>query len=163
MFKDFIDISNFDKVFKQILTNKKGENVVYSRLVLDGLVFSDRIHFLVDYINSTKGIKGVIYKLLFWEDDLDILGAFQKYSIQTKDIQVHTSYLNNETPGEIFYSETLLNNNLLHGLVSMHFNFEHAIEPAFNVRLQICLNRENGVILFDIYDDRGCAVYFLCQ
>jgi hypothetical protein len=163
MYEGFIDISNFDIVFKQILANKKGKNVVYSRLVLDGLVFSDRVHFLVDYINSTKGIMGVTYKLLFWEDDLNILNAFQKHGIQTKDIQVHSTYLNNETPGEIFYSEALLNNILLHGLISMHFNFERAIEPAFNVRLQICLNRGNGVILFDIYDDRGCDVYFLCK
>lgn len=163
MYEDYVDISNFDKVFKQILAIKTGKNIIYNRLVLDGLAFSDRVHFLVDYINSTKGIMGVTYKLLFWEDDLNILNAFKRFGIQTNVVQVYRSYVGDETPGEIFYTETLINDNLLRGLINMHFNFEHAIEPAFNIRLQICLNRDNVVILFDIYDDRGCDVYFLCK
>jgi len=163
MHEKFIDISNFDKIFNQILAIKRGVNVVYSRMILDGLAVSERVHFLVDYINSFKEITGLTYKVLIWEDDLKIVSIFNEFINQKNHIKIHNSYKNTEIPGEIFYSEKIVDENLLRRLISMHFNFEHAIEPSFNARLQICINRENNNILLDIYDDRGCDVYFLCR
>ena len=162
MYEDFIDVSNFDRIFNQILTVKKGKNVVHSRLNFEDLAFSDRAHFLVDFIKSFEGITGVTYKILFWDDEFTILNAFNKYNIQTKEVRVNRSYLNTDIPGEVVSAEMLsVNEKLSYGLIDMHFNFEQAIEPSFNGRLQICLNRENCNILFDIYDDRGCDVFFL--
>ena len=161
MDENFIDISNFDKIFNQILAIKKGKNVVYSRMILDDLGASVRVHFIVDYVNSFKRTTGLTYKMLFWEDDLKIVNAFNEFTNLKNHVKIHRSYKNTEIPGEIFYSEKIVNEILLRGLISMHFNFEHAIEPSFNARLQICINRENNNILLDIYDDRGCDVYFL--
>lgn len=163
MHKDVINILNFDKVFDPILFNKKGNNVVYGRLVFDELSLSNRINFLVDNITLTNGITGIVYKLLFWEDDINIINSFKMFDIQERELHLHKSYINTDIPGEIFYNEDFINTKLLQGLINLHFNFEHAIEPSFNARLLICLNRKNGIILFDIYDDRGCDVYFLCQ
>jgi hypothetical protein len=36
-----------------------------------------------------------------------------------------------------------------------------AEEPSLNLRIQICLTQEKGIVLLDIYDDRGFDVYFI--
>ena len=51
--------------------------------------------------------------------------------------------------------------NFLRSILLRHFNFELAKEPSLNIRVQLAVNnKEKFSILFDIYDDRGCYVYY---
>ena len=70
-------------------------------------------------------------------------------------------YKNGARAGVIFIKEKAFDPNFLRSVLLHHFNFELAKEPSLNIRVQLAANnKEKFSILFDIYDDRGCYVYY---
>lgn len=152
---DFIDSKNFDKEFSKLLTNKKGENVANGRVDIENISLINKPNFIVSLLQSYSKVFQITYKILFWEKDEVMSGFFNS------DFKIHTSYKNGKVPGVIFIDDDKINEELVKSLLINHFNYEMAEEPSLNLRIQICLTQEKGIVLLDIYDDRGFDVYFI--
>jgi hypothetical protein len=155
-----IDSKNFDQNFKKLLEEKKGQNVVVGRFNIDPVTLEAKSGFVIHLLSSFKLIRGFVYKILFWEDD-ELVEKFLKDRFENKEYTKVFGYKKRETPGVIFLEDEMLDVFFLEQLLITHFNFEMAKEPALNMRVQICINRDNSPILLDIYDDRGFDVYFI--
>ena len=71
------------------------------------------------------------------------------------------SYKNGKRAGVIFIDDRILDESFLKSVLDNHFNFEMAKEPSQNLRVQICVNLNNIIMLLDIYDDRGFDIYYV--
>lgn len=155
-----INSNDFDLFFKKILMKKEGHNIVNSRFDLEKLEFKFKADFIINLISSLNDIKGITCKILFWEDDLKVEKFINLYH-QNKAYTKTKSYKNGKKPGIVFIDDISINESFLKLLLNSHFNFELAKEPSQNIRIQICVNLEKYIMLFDIYDDRGFFLYYI--
>ncbi len=158
MISKFIDSKNFDQNFDQILRKKKGEDLMKGRYDIESIDLELKSSFIIQFLHSFEPIKGITYKILFWEEDKQLSKLFNSNCIK-KEYQIINLYRNGETPGILFIDEKEFDEHFLEIILNNHFNYEFAVEPSLNMRLQICVNKINHIILFDIYDDRGFDTY----
>jgi hypothetical protein len=155
-----IDSKNFDKNFKEVLENKKGQNFIYGRYDLESVRFELKSIFIIQFLFSLKSLESLTYKILFWEKEERIKSFFLS-DFKNKKYEITTSYMNGQNPGILYIDDRLLDKAFLKALLDNHFNYEMAVEPSLNMRVQICINQEDFNILMDIYDDRGFDIYYL--
>lgn len=154
-----IDSKNFDKNFASLLETKKGKNIVKGRFDIEPIGLNKKIEFITRLLFSFKSVLSLTYKILFWEKD-SVVQKLVK-SNKEKTCQFVTSYKNGELPGVLFIDERTIDEAFLNKLLINHFNNEMAKNPSLNMRVQICVNHEEYITLFDIYDDRGFDIYYL--
>jgi hypothetical protein len=158
---DYIDSNNFNIYFDEILNKKPVKNVVDGRYNLEPIGILEKSKFVIKFLESIKEITGITYKLLFWENDKvikDLVTPFNRFI----DSKISKSYQNTEVPGVAFIENKQFNEIFMKTLLDNHFNFEMAVTPSLNLRIQICINNTAGFIyLLDIYDDRGFDIYHL--
>lgn len=157
---DIIDSKNFDSKFLKILKNKKGRNVAKGRFDIENIEMSKKSDFIVAFLLSLKFIKGITYKILFWEKD-DVLTELFKFNFSNKKSEISVSYRSGKLPGVLFVNDREVDELFLRLILENHFNYEMAKNPALNLRVQICINQEEFLTLLDIYDDRGFDIYYL--
>ena len=155
-----VSSSNFDQNFKKLLKIKKGKNIANGRLCLELIKLNDKAELLILLISSLKSIIGITYKILFWEEDTKI-DSFLELNFPNKKYEKVSSYKNGKQAGIIFVDDRVLDISFLESVLNIHFNFEMAKEPSLNLRVQICVNLDNIVMLLDVYDDRGFDVYYV--
>ena len=157
MIKSIIDSTNFDIEFRKISRNKRG--VARSRIDFENIDVEAKIRLVMFLISKASHLDSVVYKILFWERDEKI----EEYLLKNMKGQYTKAkpYKNGARAGVIFIKEKTLEPNFLRSILLHHFNFELAKEPSLNIRVQLAVNnKEKFSILFDIYDDRGCYVYY---
>lgn len=157
-----INSDNFDIRFKNLLRNKKKRDVLSGRFDLECINLKFKVDILIQFLSSFKPTESVVYKILFWENDIKI-ESFIKSCFPTKKYKVALSYKNRKVPGVIFIEEDTIDIKFINTLLTNHFNFEMAKEPSLNIRVQICISNSISIILLDIYDDRGFYLYFFGQ
>lgn len=156
----FIDSSNFDTTFLKLLKRKKANNVATSRFDLEAMEIQGKITFLYNLISSFNPFTGLTYKILFWENN-ETIREFLNHNFTKDIIQNKTPYKNGRLPGIVYINTKKINTSSIKALLNNHFNYEIAKSPSLNIRIQICINHENLVVLLDIYDDRGFDMYCL--
>jgi len=156
-----VNSKNFDKSFERLLETKKSQNVAKGRFDIELMELSGKIEFITHLLLSFKSVSGLTYKILFWEKDNVVQNVIEQNN--EKVIDIVTSYKDGEIPGVIFIDEGILDITFLSALLTNHFNHEMAKEPSLNLRVQICVNHEDYITLFDIYDDRGFDIYYLLR
>ena len=156
----YIDAKNFDRHFKKLLKIKAGNNVVKGRFDMEAIVLDAKSDFIIQLLLSFKNILGITYKILFWEKD-ERIEALIKEKFYDKNYQITVSYKNGKLPGAVYVEDRIIDKNFLKEALNNHFNYEMAKDPALNIRVQICVNQVDFVILLDIYDDRGFDIYYL--
>lgn len=154
----FINHKNFDQKFKRILKQKKGRNVIRTRFYLENSTSKFKINFLIDYVNNIKKFVAITYKILFWENDSNIVKFLDG---KVPDYDMTTGYKNNKKAGEVYVSSKKVDLKLIESILIYHFNYELAKDPSFNIRLQFVVETDIQLILFDVYDDRGLDAYFI--
>ena len=157
MIKSIINPSNFDVEFRKIRRNKRG--VAKSRIDFENIDVEAKIRLIMFLISKVSRLDSVVYKILFWERD----GKIEEYLLKNMKGRYTKArpYKNGARAGVIFIKEKMLDPNFLRSILLRHFNFELAKEPSLNIRVQLAANnKEKFSILFDIYDDRGCYVYY---
>ncbi len=155
-----VNSSNFDQNFKKLIKVKKGRNVVNGRLCLELIKLENKVEFIIRLISSLKSIISITYRILFWEEDIKIEN-FLELNFLNKKYEKVLSYKNGKQAGCIFIDDDCLDISFLKSILSNHFNFEMAKEPSQNLRVQICVNLNNIIMLLDIYDDRGLDIYYI--
>ncbi len=155
-----INSINFDQNFKKLLKVKKGKNIVKGRFDLEQIKLKDKAELIILLISSLKTIIGITYKVLFWEEDT-IIENFFKLNFRNKKYEKASSYKNGKQAGVIFIDDEIFDISFLRVILNNHFNFEMAIEPSQNIRVQLCINLDSYIMLLDIYDDRGFDIYYI--
>lgn len=155
-----INSSNFDRNFKKLLKIKEGRDIASGRLCLESIKLKDKAELIILLISSLKSIIGITYKILFWEEDIKI-EKFLELNFPNKRYEKVLSYKNGKQAGVIFIDDGILDVSFLKSVLDNHFNFEMAKEPSQNLRVQICVNLNNIIMLLDIYDDRGFDIYYV--
>ncbi len=148
-----INSSNFDRNLKKLLKIKEGRNIANGRLCLESIKLKDKAELVILLISSLKSIISITYKILFWEEDIKI-EKFLELNFPNKRYEKVLSYKNGKRAGVIFIDDRILDESFLKSVLDNHFNFEMAKEPSQNLRVQICVNLNNIIMLLDIYDDR---------
>ena len=156
----YIDAENFDSRLKKIIDSKKGKNLVKGRFDLESIDFTKRSSFIVNLILSLMEKAAITYKILYWENTTEIKKIFNN-NLYRKKYRMSLEYKDGETPGVIFIDQRKLNKMFLKSLLDIHFNYEMAIDPSLNMRVQICINQKEIITVLDIYDDRGFDIYYL--
>ena len=157
MIKNVINPSNFDVEFRKISRNKRG--IAKSRIDFENIDVEAKIRLIMFLISKASRLDSVVYKILFWEKDEKI----EEHLLKNMKGQYTKAkpYKNGARAGVIFIKEKAFEPNFLKFILLRHFNFELAKEPSLNIRVQLAVNnKEKFSILFDIYDDRGCYVYY---
>ncbi|WP_018338724.1 hypothetical protein [Butyricimonas synergistica] len=155
-----INSSNFDRNLKKLLKIKEGRNIANGRLCLESIKLKDKAELVILLISSLKSIISITYKILFWEEDIKI-EKFLELNFPNKRYEKVLSYKNGKRAGVIFIDDRILDESFLKSVLDNHFNFEMAKEPSQNLRVQICVNLNNIIMLLDIYDDRGFDIYYV--
>lgn len=154
---EIVNSKNFDQSFKKLLKVKKGKNIVRGRFDLEPIKLKTKAEFIIHLISSLKSIIGITYKILFWEDDAKIEN-FLKLNFPNMMYEKTSSYKNGKQAGIIFI-DGKIDISFLRLILNNHFNFEMAKEPSQNIRIQLCVNLDDYIMLLDIYDDRGFDCY----
>lgn len=157
MIKGVINPSNFDVEFRKIRRNKRG--IAKSRIDFENIDVEAKIRLIMFLISKVSRLDSVVYKILFWERDEKI----EEYLLKNMKGRYTKAkpYKNGARAGVIFIKEKMFDLNFLRSILLRHFNFELAKEPSLNIRVQLTANNKDKFsILFDIYDDRGCYVYY---
>ena len=156
---EFVDSKNFDQVFGQLLAKKEGENTIKGRFDIEPVTLAHKLDFVVALLSSFQTIRGLTYKILFW----DRIGSIKDLMASSrKRYQLSSLYEGDEHPGVIFVDEESLDDSFCKRLLVNHFNYEIAKAPSLNLRIQLCVNHSHYITLLDIYDDRGFDIYYLC-
>jgi hypothetical protein len=159
MIKKMIDSKNFDENFENLLKIKQGKNILKGRFDIESSQLVKKIDFIIYLLTSIKLIKGLTYKILFWEEVTPLQNLIECY--RDKKYIMTKPYKNRKLPGVIFIDDKILDELFLKELLTNHFNYEMAKDPSLNLRIQICVNQKDYITLFDIYDDRGFDTYYL--
>lgn len=160
MIIEHIDSRNFDKNFKKLLETKKEKNIVRGRFDLESIELSKKSGFIINLLSSINSIVSLTYKVLFWEEDNKVESLI-KSNFENIKYEIVTPYKQGKLPGIVFIEEKTINNHFLEALLNNHFNYEMAVDPSLDMRVQLCINQENFITLLDIYDDRGFDIYYL--
>lgn len=155
-----VNSTNFNKKLGNLLKTKEGKNVTEGRFDIESIQLKQKSDFLISFVTSYKEIFSITYKILFWEKD-EILKKWFNLNFPAKHYRIDKTYRNGILPGSIFIDEQSIDKSFLKILLDNHFNYEMAEEPSLNVRVQICINTKDFIVLLDIYDDRGFYVYYL--
>lgn len=158
MKKNNIGVNSFDKRLSKLLKNKRGKNVIVGRYNIENIDLSKKSVFVMKFLHSLKAVRGITYKVLYWEKNDDIK-EFITNSYPNKDFIISVPYRNGKCPGELYLEDLGVEKNFLKKLLDNHFNFEMAKEPSYNLRVQICINQDEFITLLDVYDDRGFDIY----
>jgi hypothetical protein len=161
MIQKKIDSKNFDVNFEKLLKTKKGRNVVKGRFDIEPIELEAKLDFIIHMLLSTKSFVSLTYKILFWEEGTRVQSLMKSY--KGKTYSTVSSYKNKEQPGVIFIEEKIIDELFIKELLINHFNYEMAKDPSLNLRVQICVDQEDYITLFDIYDDRGFDIYYLSR
>lgn len=154
-----ISSKNFDDYFKNIFEDKKKNDVISGRYDFESIEVNNKINFLFKKFIDVPNFESLTFKILYWEKDNIIEEFFNSNDIN--DYLITNNYLGEEKPGEVFIDNKKFNNIFFDNLLVNHFNYEKALEPSINIRVQICINYEDCLSLLDIYDDRGLNVYYI--
>ena len=157
---DCVNSANFNKKLNNIFKTKEGKNIVKGRFDIEPIQLRYKADFLVSFVGSYKEIFGITYRILFWEKD-EILKDFFNINFPAKQYRLDKTYKNGKIPGSIFVDEQSIDKIFLKILLDNHFNFEMAEKPSLNMRVQMCINTKDFIVLLDIYDDRGFYMYCL--
>ena len=153
--------NNFDKIFKELLKNKKKKGVASARIGFESICVDDKIKLILFLISDGVNIENVLYKVLFWEDDTKIENYINKNFPKEKFTKIKP-YKNQAEAGVFFIEENEINIKFLKSILLRHFNFELAKNPALNMRVFLFVKIKNKFsILLDIYDDRGCYIHYI--
>ena len=115
--------------------------------------------FIYELLFSLKKDDRVIIRVLFWEKECKIEKLLQDMSHET--CIIYKTYDNKDIPGILFIDTNLIQyRKNISDLLMQHLNFELAIEPSLNIRVQILLNKNVNPLILDIYDDRGLNLVF---
>lgn len=150
----------FDKKLKNLLKPRQHKNLIKSQFDLEQTRFSRRSTLIISLLQSFIATSGVIYKILFWEKDKTI-EEFLKINSPYMAYSLITSYKNGKLPGIVFLEGKSIDVKFLKSLLDQQFNYEMAIDPSINIRVQICINDPKVTTVFDIYDDRGFNLFFI--
>ncbi len=161
MVVEHITSKNFDKSLGKLLKTKKAENVVKGRFDLEPIELTKKSSFIIDFLSSIKSIKNLTYKILFWEKDSLIENLIKLNSSRDDSFKITLSYRNGQPSGVAFLESEKIDEHFLKVLLDNHFNFEMAVDPSLNLRVQICINQKNIITVMDIYDDRGFDIYYI--
>lgn len=153
-----VNSTNFDNWFSELLKNKGGNNIITGRFNIEPVVLDKKLDFIGEFF-SLNIISGLTFKILFWEKDDNLTTVMGLLKIAK--YWLHTSYKNGEDPGVLYIDMNVFDESVFRQLLTYHFNYEMAKNPSLNIRVQFCLNEENKIKLFDVYDDRGFDVYVL--
>jgi hypothetical protein len=154
-----INSHNFDANFKKILLDKSGENFIRGRYDIEGIQLKNKSGFVIQMLHAIKEIKSITYKILFWETDKTI-NDFFNLNFNHKTYQIVANYTGKEIPGVLFVDDEKFDKNFTKVLLNTHFNYELAVSPSLDLRVQICINNvDNFIFLLDVYDDRGFDIY----
>jgi len=162
MIMEYIDRANFDTRLGKILKGKKNKNIVVGRYDIEGIDLDKKSDFIIKFILSLKSVKGITYKVLFWEKD-DILKEFIRLNFFGSNFNITMPYKNGKLPGIFFIDDNGVEERFLKILLDNHFNYEMAKDPSLNLRVQICINQEEFITLLDVYDDRGFDIYYIAD
>lgn len=158
--KFIINSENFDKKLDRIIRDKGCENVINGRFDMESIEFSDRVDFIMSFLVSFNDLSAVTYKILFWEEN-ELYKEFFRKNFPDINYKLTKGYKNGKIPGNIFIDDTEIEDFFLREILNRHLNYEMALIPSFNMRLQICMNLKKIIILVDIYDDRGFYIYVI--
>ena len=157
---NYVNSANFDKRLGNLLKTKGDKNIIKGRFDTESIRLKQKSDFLISFVTLYKEIFSITYKILFWEKD-EILKRFFDLSFPAKYYKIDKVYRNGKLPGSIFVDEQSIDKPFLKILLDNHFNYEMAEEPSLNMRIQICINIKDFIVLLDIYDDRGFDIYYL--
>jgi hypothetical protein len=155
-----IDSVSFDKKLGGILKTKEGKNLIKGRFDIESIQLKHKADFLISFISLQEEIFSITYKILFWEKD-EVIERFFNLNFSPKQYKINKTYRGGKLPGSVFVDESGIDKIFLKTLLDSHFNYEMAKEPSLNIRVQLCINVKDIVVLLDIYDDRGFYIYYL--
>jgi|688.fasta_scaffold00269_19 hypothetical protein len=156
---NFNQIINFESQISKLLKNQKGKDIIIGRFDLTEVDFNYKPKILSQYLMSFKSVNSVTYKLLYWEKN-ETIKEFIKSNTKS-EFQITTLYRNGKLPGVLFINEKSMNEIFFNILILNHFNYEQALSPSLNIRVQLFLHQKNFITLMDIYDDRGFNVFLI--
>lgn len=159
MEKNIINAHNYDEYFANFLKKKKARNVLKGRFDLEYITLNRKSTHLIKFLSSFDEIIKITYKILFWDKN-EVISDFLKKNNQYDLSTFKCSYRNGIKPGILFIEDKKIDHVFIKSLLDHHFNHELAKSPSLNIRVQICLNLKEQIILLDIYDDRGFDIYF---
>ncbi len=161
MVVEHITSKNFDKSLGELLKTKKADNVAKGRFDLEPIELTKKSSFIIDFLSSIKSIESLTYKILFWEKDSLIENFIKLNSSKDDSFKITLSYKNDQPSGVAFLESKKIDKHFLKVLLDNHFNYEMAVDPSLNLRVQICINQKNIITVMDIYDDRGFDIYYI--
>jgi hypothetical protein len=145
---------NYDAINRLFCRNQgKNRKAIEGQFNLEQISYKKRVDLICNTILSLND-KFKICRILFWEKDENIKTFLQRSFPEEKFI-IYKSYENKKTPGICFIHTQKESNTLFRILLTNHFNYELAKEPALNIRVQIYIETIYTSFFLDIYDDRG--------
>jgi len=171
---DFNNIKNFDKKFRQLLHTKGGRDILKGRCCMESIKLKNKVDFIMQLFLFSEGLLSLTYKIFFWETD-KVMEEFVENNFLHKTIEESNkpkeskicvkarSYKGKRIPGVMYLEDQLIDGNFFKKLLNVHFNFELALEPSLSLRVQICVNKKDLVLLLDIYDDRGFNLHMVTK
>jgi hypothetical protein len=149
----------YSKIFKRYKEYEKRKKIVWSRYYLDEYDFSRRVDFILNLIQSHVQ-KEFVVEIKYWEDNYK-MAIFLEQS--KNSYSIIKEYKNGQKPGIIVINDNNMDMRFFENLLSNHYNFELACEPALSIKVLLFINYDDYLMIFDFYDDRGFIIsyYFL--
>ena len=131
-------------------------NYFQGRIALETVHFDQRCELFVGFLETFEHDLKVTYRIEFWDSLFDIRGIVLPFNPT-----FYNEHPNDEVPGEVCFTTNCFNRDVASNILNRHFNFEQALIPSLNIRVQFCFFNDRNLIVVDVYDDRGCNILFL--
>lgn len=152
----------FDLQFGKILSKKILPEIPRMRIYLEEISeVRLKALFLREFVERFAEHKSFFVKILFWESPNDFIEKVLISKFRSNKINItRQTKVDSSDPCIVWFNGDKLEPILLEEMILWHFNFELAENPSANMRIQFCLINSIDQILWDVYDDRGCDVYW---
>lgn len=156
-------IEEFELKFGKILKEKSGLGIPRMRIYMEEISeVSDKIAFLIDFYQNFGSYESFFLKLLFWENPNQFIKDVICKEEPSSLLNFSFCESNDPTiPNVMWFNGETLDVSMLKEIVLWHFNYEMAKDPSCDMRVQFCLYISDKYMLWDVYDDRGCDVYWI--
>lgn len=144
----------------KLLDSFESEGIFGARFHLDNIEHEDKAIKVTKFIQTFKAREGIIFRILIWQRSEDVCEFLSEFC-QIHSVNLLRDYSGKKAPGIIEFQRSEMSFEQLRNLVSGHFNFEMALSPALNMRIQIKIASDTSVVFFDIYDDRGLNFFVI--
>ena len=153
----------FDIKFSKILKTKISPEIGRIRIFLEEISDTKlKVLFFQKFVARFAEHESFFVKLLFWESPEEFIEKVLLSKFDASKIKIIRQKSDDfSDPCVVWFHGDKLDSVLLYEIILWHFNFELAESPSANMRVQFSLTESGNQILWDVYDDRGCDVYWL--